>query len=456
MPPKENSNGTTPLNTDSVAPSGPISPLPDSLKVASQEIGEGIEILNDNPTASIPKPVAPTQIPTPETPVINNVATNVSQKNPMQNEESALKTPFILPDEKKIPAPDNTPKTLADSVLIRPLRTYEDDVKEAMSTQNASVARIVLSEQKKKEKEIKVEEKNSIKSPVNIKKILIAILLVAVGGGISYGAYLWQKSRPVETRQALIRPPIIETDSQIEVVVGDKNKSEALGSMRQTLDARFAVENVREIFLTKTVVVTTAEGSENKKAALNTEDFFGFIGAIPPSRLTRSLNKEFLLGVYSLSEENDPFLLFKVDDYENAFISMLEWEKTLVRDITPIFYKNFDVINPEDSLEEVSLKDEVASTPESTSTTTSTTTPSEDGVASSTENVAPVVVLPQYDPRDFKDVVLNNRDTRLIKNNEGKTLFFYTFIDKTTLIMTTDNETLGEVIKRLRTARLIR
>ena len=453
MPPREENN-TTPL--DNKIPNQN-SPLPDSLKVtypnSTPETKPEVTTLET-------KPVEKTLDNTP--PVITQKVDENIPKS--EAEKQTMKTPVIIPTQKKeeVQPPLDIPKGPADSLLIKPLRTYEDDVKEAMQNQNASVARIVLSEQKKKEK-IKVQEtKRSIKSPVNMKKILIAILLVVLGGGISYGAYLWQKSRPIETKVALIRPPIIETNSQIEVIAGDKNKSEVIAKMRQALDSRFTPENIREIFLTKTVEVETAKGIETKKAALNTEDFFYFIGAIPPGRLTRSLNKEFLLGTYSLPEENDPFILFKVDDYENAFISMLEWEKTLVRDITPIFYKNFEAINPNDIPEEAVEVTDTASTTDEISTTTdatadtSTTTPetSTEDIATSTESVA--VELPNYDPRDFKDAVLNNRDIRFIENSEGKTLFFYTFIDKNTLLMTTTDQTLDEVIKRLRAARLIR
>ncbi len=63
---------------------------------------------------------------------------------------------------------------------------------------------------------------------------------------------------------------------------------------------------------------------------------------------------------------------------------------------------------------------------------------------------------PTFDPRSLKDEIMINRDTRAIVDDSGEILFFYSFIDSEHLLMTSDIEALREIIQRLNVQRLIR
>ncbi len=49
----------------------------------------------------------------------------------------------------------------------------------------------------------------------------------------------------------------------------------------------------------------------------------------------------------------------------------------------------------------------------------------------------------------FKDVVINNKDTRAILDGGGKIIFVYAFADKNTIVITTSREALQEIFNRL-------
>lgn len=64
--------------------------------------------------------------------------------------------------------------------------------------------------------------------------------------------------------------------------------------------------------------------------------------------------------------------------------------------------------------------------------------------------------ITSFDPRALKDEILINRDTRAIIDSSGNILFFYSFIDSEHLLMTSDIEVLREIVQRLNVQRLIR
>ena len=50
--------------------------------------------------------------------------------------------------------------------------------------------------------------------------------------------------------------------------------------------------------------------------------------------------------------------------------------------------------------------------------------------------------------RKFQDVVIKNKDTRVIKDNDGEIIFLYSVIDKSTVVLTTSQDTFKEIMNR--------
>ena len=85
---------------------------------------------------------------------------------------------------------------------------------------------------------------------------------------------------------------------------------------------------------------------------------------------------------------------------------MLEWEKTILKDLSPTFIKD-------DS----------------------------------------EVVLER---KDFQDIVIVNKDVRAILNSSGKIEFAYAFPDKETLVIINNETTFQELLRRITNAKLER
>jgi hypothetical protein len=56
----------------------------------------------------------------------------------------------------------------------------------------------------------------------------------------------------------------------------------------------------------------------------------------------------------------------------------------------------------------------------------------------------------------FSDTILHNKDARVVKDENGKIIFLYSFINSETIVITTNETTLREITTRLVNASLVR
>jgi len=135
---------------------------------------------------------------------------------------------------------------------------------------------------------------------------------------------------------------------------------------------------------------------------LTTNNFLSLIKSTAPGTLTRSLSDKYLLGKYERAgKEPVMFLIFETNNYAQTYASMLDWEKTMLRDLFTIFdLKNI---------------------------------PSES---------------PAFE-RSWKDIIINNQDTRVLYGENGEGLLYYVFVNKNNFIITSDKEVLKELVSRL-------
>jgi len=154
------------------------------------------------------------------------------------------------------------------------------------------------------------------------------------------------------------------------------------------------VGQVEAIFLSKKI--------NEVEEKLNTKDFLSLIESNAPGSLVRSLSEKYLLGEYITTEKKSvKFLIFETNNYAQTYASMLEWEKTILKDLFIILnLKNIPVESP-------------------------------------------------LFEKQWKDVVINNRDARVLYGDNGEGILYYVFINKNHFVITSDKETLKEVISRL-------
>lgn len=148
-------------------------------------------------------------------------------------------------------------------------------------------------------------------------------------------------------------------------------------------------KNAFKLTTNSILYLKVVDGSGN---TVNSEDFLKILANKIPSDLARSFDKEFMLGIYSF-DTNEPFIILKTSDYPSSFAGMLKWEKEMVRDIGDVFSIN--------------------------------------------ENLRDVA---------FIDEELKNKDLRILKDTDNKTVLVYSFIDKNTLIITSNENIFTAVL----------
>ncbi|MBI4155935.1 MAG: hypothetical protein HY507_01745 [Candidatus Zambryskibacteria bacterium] len=125
--------------------------------------------------------------------------------------------------------------------------------------------------------------------------------------------------------------------------------------------------------------------TEQNGLQTNIQGVLALIAPAMPPFLSRSFENQYMLGVYSF-DTNEPFLILSTKDFATSYAGMLLWEKGMISDIGNLF--------------------------------------------SITEN--------GLGANAFQDKTVRNKDLRVLKDVSGKTVLLYSFVDKNTLIITSN------------------
>jgi len=336
----------------------------------------------------------------------------------------------IIPEQKKqeqvktnpetstaeIPKPPISPQVVSspDGKKVfsqKPLRTYEGDLAELMSKNKTSVATIAIAESKKNEGEEKIStevRKN------HTKQILLGFLSFAlIAGGIVGGYYLYQKSSlavPTPVQKTLPIFSIVRADRQIVLTIAGEKELELATKINETFSSIVGAngENNQKIV---EIILGEKKGEELNR--ISGSDFIKKASLKMPDALSRSLIDQWMIGTFIENDDNKiPFIIFKTDFFQNAFSGMLSWEASM----------------PDDLADFLNFKDK----------------------ARASENTASTSIASYFSIRGkFVDKQIKNRDVREFINNQGEILFLYSFIDKDTIVFTTSEQALINIIGRI-------
>jgi len=280
---------------------------------------------------------------------------------------------------------------------IKVIRTYNSDMVDAIRINEISVIKIALAEKEKREQEAlykKAEGTNTSK----IFLVIGGIILIAVAIIGSY--FLIQKKKGIEI------PKITTNDIETFILYNSKsyiditnitNVSDLSDIIKQEQQNDSGL--IKALFLTKKI--------NNVSEILTSKDFLSLIKTTAPGALTRSLSDKYLLGKYSnqnaVNEQDKSamFLVLETTDYNQAYASMLDWEKTMLKDLFILF----DISIPESSNE--------------------------------------------LFEKSWKDIIINNKDARALYGENGEEILYYVFVNKNNFVITNSVEALKEVITRL-------
>lgn len=272
---------------------------------------------------------------------------------------------------------------------LKQIRTYQGDVAEALKKQRESLFSIQQREQAKK-----AAGPRPAMNPDRRKQLISLSLwsLVLIGFGSLVGWYAYNEFMRKSVTPTLEVPVnrFIFARAEAEVVLSENSRQALIKELTDAArgTARGEVGHV---------IVENTEG-----VPLTTGEFLKTLEITAPGYLVRAFSPLFMFG--ALGENN--FLIIRLESFENAFAGMLAWEKSMAKEIGPLF---------------------------------------------STANL--LVSLPP--DASFFDLTDRNKDMRILSSEDGSILL-YTFFESDTLVITDSLETLRTLVDRLTQEKLSR
>ena len=277
---------------------------------------------------------------------------------------------------------------------IKNLRTYTSDMADVIRTNEVSVIKIALAEKEKREQEEIYKEAEG----TNATKIFLIIGGIILITSAIFGTYFLIQQKKIKDL------PINATNNIDTFISYDSYSNLDVTNISNINDFANFVKQIEKAPSRMIKAIFLTQKTNNISETTNSKNFLSLIEANPPSALTRSLSDKFLLGKYTSEDSTSTiFLVFQTTDYANAYASMLDWEKNILKDLYVLFNINI---------------------PESNS------------------------VLFE---NQWKDIIVNNIDARVLYGSSGEGILYYAFVNKNHFVITGNIEALKEIITRLQT-----
>lgn len=304
-----------------------------------------------------------------------------------------------------------------DPIKVQTIKTFQSDVANAVRQDNVSMIKIALAEKKRQEKQGTFDE--ALENSKNTNTLIIAgisvVALLAIAGALFFFTSSTSNSTisPITPQYTSYQSRILEAEQKIPFDTDIANLTIIEQFVQKQKTVKTELGDIQQINFVQTVGTTTVE--------LSSAQFLDKLQTRAPDSLLRSLQGDFTFGIYSFTPK-DSFLVLKIDPsaYDTAYAGMLEWERYIEDDIGGLLINS--IIQP------------------TVSTTTATDTPA--------TNV--------FRRKPFVDRVIQNKDARVLLNEEGKIQMLYTFFDESTIIFSSSELMLKELIVRLTVGRVVR
>lgn len=303
------------------------------------------------------------------------------------------------------------------------INTYESALQDSIKRKEASKAREYIISRKEKNSAVHQFEQKKSKKTIFIILILL-ILAVGVYLAVKTLPFDWFKKEIVTTNVA--PNALFEINEIKRISVDNKNREDLIKEVYGILaeDKENGTITSIEFFLTQ----VDAETEEKIELNVSSIAFFEqILGIKIPDRLLRSLDKKFIFGYFTENDTNRPFLFLLSTDFQNTFAGMLEWENNILKDTNLIFRVIPNLAQ---------------------------------GVAETAEEIAEedrkIALINDINTAKFKDLIIQNRDTRTLMTENGTSLMLYSFINSNMVLITNHPSVLDEINTRIRNSQLIR
>lgn len=181
--------------------------------------------------------------------------------------------------------------------------------------------------------------------------------------------------------------------SREQVVIDQKTKALIVFSAEKPLLVASSTRNQlisaiykeKQSFSSKVNSVLYVNTTNSDGSTAGIESVLGLIAPRMPASLVRALDTKYMFGIYSF-DTNEPFIILTTNDFAESYAGMLKWESNIISDIGEIWG------------------------------------------------------IPVATPAIFEDEALQNKDLRIVKDVNRNTIFLYSFIDKNTLVITSNEK----------------
>lgn len=279
---------------------------------------------------------------------------------------------------------------------IDTLHTYMSDMAKAVREDEMSVIKVAMAEQKSRERG---DQYRKIEGTPLKKTLFVIGGIVLILAAITSSYFLIKKTEEKNKLPEITRSikSLISQDIQVTIdMTNATNKSDVSNFIDPEILKKETPGSIKNILLTKTIIEIPI--------LLPLKDLLSLLKVTAPGSLIRSFSDEYMVGTYTPPgdyQKSHLFLIIKISDYNLAYAGMLKWEETILDDLFTFF--QVDVSGSNNELFE----------------------------------------------KSFKDIVIKNKDARILYNREGVDALFYLFPDKKHLIITDDQETIKEIVARL-------
>ncbi len=370
-----------------------------------------IQISAPAPRPDVSFEYQPLPVALPATPTRSKWAARLAQNTEPAPFTSAPE-PTSIPPVVEMPLKVGTPPNFGTIPVVTPfvqttstpLHTFSSDFSDRIDSERASRFSVLAAET-----DAHSAKAERPKSSGGLVPVLIGVVLIIAGAVGIYAAYSVFHGRTAVTL-SLTPPSLITPDQSVELSGTGQNLLEALASQSQT---PLPENTVLLTYISE--ATTTNAGSVEVPGSGNS--FLEALGLPAPDILLRNIGSESTVGVVHAGTETAPFFIIRVTSYTRTFAGMLDWEPTMASDLAEL-YPPYPV----------------------TATVISSSTPG--------SNVA----VPVTQPNQFIDEVVDNHNTRVLQDSEGRSIIIYGYADPQTLIIARDEDAFTLILSRLQTA----
>ncbi|HCC04685.1 TPA: hypothetical protein DEP58_00065 [Patescibacteria group bacterium] len=318
-------------------------------------------------------------------------------------------TQKVIPGALEKDTPKPTFKPVESSIPM--IRTFRQDVEQAVTRNRTSVVDMISAEEKRRSNSETIRRAPH-PAESSWSYVFIGASMILVIAAIAIGAFLFFRLMTnSDTGTDLERIPINET---ISYDLTSQSRDQILTGLVKLRDSlHTSLGSITQIQLTERKNV---DDTTEKKSFVSTSLFLLKIESHAPGSLVRNLADTMMFGIHELTK-NEPFFIFTATHYDITFKSMFEWESTIQDDLAPLFGTP------------VKIRQSVATTSNAT------------GTAS--------VVPTRLPPELFEDIVIANTQTRGIRNTSGDVVLIWAIPDETTLIITNNETTMRTLLERM-------